>query len=1118
MINLYNPDNTNYEANGDVILLPIKCECTAGINRTWQIDLEHPIDEEGRWKSIVVDAVIKCPTFYGLQLWRVVQCEKRDSGVVATCDPIFYDAAHEVVVIDRVDFENKTPKEVIDALTEGTKFSGTSDITDRNTVWYQQENLVAIITSTDRSIVHTYDAEIGFNNYEVQILDRLGGNYGASVLWGKNLAVDGISEAVNIDGTFTRIVPVAYNGYTLPEKYVDSPHINDYPFPRVAIISYDHLRLWADKTDGEEGTAKTQYFNTLEELYAAMRAEAQLEYTENELDKPSVGLEVQMVLIQNTEEYKDYADLERVSIGDEVRCYNPRLDIDVTTRVRTIVYDCVRDSVISVELGKEKRNYFDNVTSMIQAATKAITPEGTIIAEQIQGFINGAYAQLRLQNTIAKKQDVRAILFEDLDPASPTYGALAIGTQGWQISKERTTDGRDWVWTTAATAGGIIANTVVTGLLADQAGRNYWNLDTGEFSLTGYASDADVDAALAEAELYTDNTAAATLRAARTYADEQDTNTYDRATTYTDGKAADTLTAAEQYALATANSAVQALNNSLNQQEVFNRLTNNGAAQGIYLQNGNLYINGTYIAAGVIDGSLIKAGIITDQAGRNYWNMTTGEFSLTGYATQAYADGKAATAEANAKSYADTEAAAAESNAKTYADGKAATAETNAKAYADGTLQTAKDYADALQNRNLSPYLGQPFTDSSYWQTRPNAAYYTYLGNGWARFNRTNGTSSTVWHGFYPYLGSMEIEPNTKYTIMIEVKNLTYSGAAPYIRTSYTGTPNAAITSYATYRPEGDNIYYAKPTSKADLTNATVITKTMIGVAAGASATFDIRVSIYKGEYEGPFQPYILKLTQEDVFNILTDGGAMNGIYMQNGQLYINATYIRSGTISGDYINGGTIQGTTILNEEIIETTTEKETLTAKVENGKLISSYKMEVGGSVVSERSVGLDSGTMDFFSGTDLMGYINALTGITFEDPQTNEGFNLTYDSFSFKRGSTYYDIGPYIPGESDSYTLGPWSGYVTGRQITFFIPTRRSALGRTLTVTPPSTMIVRGVQGFFDSTQNIDATTDWTWTAAALDNGIRINGTRGTAFTNVVNQTPISVRGTFTVAFA
>ncbi len=135
MINLYNPDNTNYEANGDVILLPIKCECTAGINRTWQIDLEHPIDEEGRWKSIVVDAVIKCPTFYGLQLWRVVQCEKRDSGVVATCDPIFYDAAHEVVVIDRVDFENKTPKEVIDALTEGTKFSGTSDITDRNTVW-----------------------------------------------------------------------------------------------------------------------------------------------------------------------------------------------------------------------------------------------------------------------------------------------------------------------------------------------------------------------------------------------------------------------------------------------------------------------------------------------------------------------------------------------------------------------------------------------------------------------------------------------------------------------------------------------------------------------------------------------------------------------------------------------------------------------------------------------------------------------------------------------------------------------------------------------------------------------------------------------------------------------
>lgn len=42
------------------------------------------------------------------------------------------------------------------------------------------------------------------------------------------------------------------------------------------------------------------------------------------------------------------------------------------------------------------------------------------------------------------------------------------------------------------------------------------------------------------------------------------------------------------------------LDASLNQEEVFNRLTNNGAAQGVFLDNGQLYINGEYIEADTV--------------------------------------------------------------------------------------------------------------------------------------------------------------------------------------------------------------------------------------------------------------------------------------------------------------------------------------------------------------------------------------------------------------------------------------------------------------------------------------------------------------------------------------
>lgn len=41
----------------------------------------------------------------------------------------------------------------------------------------------------------------------------------------------------------------------------------------------------------------------------------------------------------------------------------------------------------------------------------------------------------------------------------------------------------------------------------------------------------------------------------------------------------------------------------------------------------------------------------------------------------------------------------------------------------------------------------------------------------------------------------------------------------------------------------------------------------------------------------------------ETVFNALTDNGKQEGIYIQNGHLYINASYIKSGQISADLIN-----------------------------------------------------------------------------------------------------------------------------------------------------------------------------------------------------------------------
>lgn len=71
--------------------------------------------------------------------------------------------------------------------------------------------------------------------------------------------------------------------------------------------------------------------------------------------------------------------------------------------------------------------------------------------------------------------------------------------------------------------------------------------------------------------------------------------------------------------LTSGNQSTDNLDNSLTQREVFNRLTNNGQTQGVYLSNSKLYINASYIATGTI----------SDATDKNYWNLSSGYLRTT---------------------------------------------------------------------------------------------------------------------------------------------------------------------------------------------------------------------------------------------------------------------------------------------------------------------------------------------------------------------------------------------------------------------------------------------------------------------------------------------------------
>lgn len=487
MIQIYKAENTDYEKNGDMTLFPQEAYVHPILNGAWEAYLEHPIDQEGRWKYLTEDAVVKMPSFNGEQLFRIKNVKKTDSGVTCDMDPIFFDAAGDCFLAD-VRPTGKTGQEALDIMTaSNNKYKGKSDITSASTAYYEYKNLLeAISGDDDNSFLNRWGGEVLYDNFTITVNGRIGGDYGVSLLYGKNIQLDGFSQQIDMTNIITRIYPKAYDGYKMSGKgYVDSPLIGSYPTIHAVTITFDEVRMKDDTTtevDDDIILCKSQ-----EELDAALKQKCEEQYTAG-VDKPEVTIKADTVLLEYTQAYQDLTSLEKISLGDTVHCKHTKLNIITDARVIELYYDSIMKRNKSVVIGDFKGDYFARLESKTAKIDSVVRDNGTVVADKVAGILNVENTQLRYQKNVAKRQDVRAMLFEDMDPDSELFGAMCYGTQGFQIADERTDDGRDWKWKTAFTAKGGYADTIILGLLSDKTGMNYWNLDTGEFNISSVAT------------------------------------------------------------------------------------------------------------------------------------------------------------------------------------------------------------------------------------------------------------------------------------------------------------------------------------------------------------------------------------------------------------------------------------------------------------------------------------------------------------------------------------------------------------------------------------------------------------------------------------------------------
>ena len=365
MIEVYVSTNTNYKKNGDITLTPLSCYFEMGLDGISQIELTHEYDDLGRWEYLVNDNVIAAPTPYSdKQLFRIYKREKSDDEVTVYARHIFYDNLGNYLIDVRP--TDKNGQQALDIMFSGTKFTAHSDITTVNTSYYVRKNIVEAIAGDDEnSFINRWGGERLYDNYDVYIMRQIGSDKGVRAEFGHNL--EAIEESIDNENVVTRIIPVAYNGYTLEgsEPWVDSPKIGSYAEVKGAVIEFSNIKLQADCSEG-----KTGYAN-LTELRAALVKACEDEYAKG-IDEPTVNYNVNMVELANTVEYKDYKQLETVEVGDTIYCRHKVIKIEVKARCIRIKWNCITKENEEVELGNFLENYFDKTSSNIQRATASV--------------------------------------------------------------------------------------------------------------------------------------------------------------------------------------------------------------------------------------------------------------------------------------------------------------------------------------------------------------------------------------------------------------------------------------------------------------------------------------------------------------------------------------------------------------------------------------------------------------------------------------------------------------------------------------------------------------------------------------------------------------------------
>lgn len=364
MIRLYERNENNFQHNGIGILKDvISCTCSEVLNGKYDLEFDYPIG--GAFiESIVEENIVKAPVGNPSgedQLFRIKMISKQFKRIKVYATHIFYDLSDNF--LEDVSPKDKSGNGAIKWLQARTVYANdfvvSSDITKIATARYVRRNFVDALIGSDNSFINTWGGELYRNNKSFAINKNKGLNRGVQIRYGKNMKE--ITWDIDITGIVTRIYPVGFDGLMLPEKYIDSPLINNYINPKIQKMEFTEIQI--DEENGiTEEMALEQLRNITNEQY------------ELGIDKPTMTIQIDFLELSKTDEYKQkYSSMEKVYLGDYVEAIVPHLNLKESMKVVATKYDVLAQKYVEFELSnsnKKEKNFINNTKQLIQKLEK----------------------------------------------------------------------------------------------------------------------------------------------------------------------------------------------------------------------------------------------------------------------------------------------------------------------------------------------------------------------------------------------------------------------------------------------------------------------------------------------------------------------------------------------------------------------------------------------------------------------------------------------------------------------------------------------------------------------------------------------------------------------------